>query len=91
MDEVTEPVVVKPKRKPAVRKPAVPKAPEPESPWVVLELNSDKDMQVEACTTAAFGKVGCLLRFRTNGKLTGQVQYIQNLQPKKHEGVMQLR
>ena len=83
------------KRKPAKRKPALKPTtlPEstPESPWKVLPLHSDKDMLVEACAITGFGKGGCLLRFRVNGKVTGQTQFIENFAPKKHEGIIQLR
>lgn len=92
-EEIKEPVAeteappVKPKAK---RKPAA-KRPEPESPWHIMELQSDKDLTVEACEMFSFEKRGSLLRYRVNGKLIPQIDFVPLFVPKIKDGIWQLR
>ena len=63
----------------------------PATNWAKVPSLSDDELTVEAVNIQAFQRNTVLLRFRVDGKLTGQIEQLQHMQFKKHDGTIKSR
>ncbi len=63
----------------------------PTSPWEKVEMLSDDEMIVEAVNIHAYQRSAMLLRFRVDGKLLGNVQVLDRMHYKAHDGSIKAR